>query len=355
MFHTAVRFLYRDRRRLALSWSLVAIATIVGYDTVPDPIPFVSSELLAFVVILVAMPAVAIFAPTKRYAIEIAAFGNLVFVILGKLLPFTAFNTGAAGIPITASLFLYLVTLLMTHLALNGHWSDRLWRPRRVVSYCRGTTRLPARALWYGMVPTPGHLDEYPDPDVVSIDYTDRTKRDVRLLTWKPGQDAGEFSVHFFSLEPFKSARLRVHVISGTSDPVTEGITDISVTDLGEQRNILVRHEMAGLPLRRAIRGWIDDTLGRVVDARLGGIETAYGCDEKGCVVRRAVANTSLAPADVLNELCPAEPSRTRRSKAEMDAFTLTRDLGDVETRLKQTPTGHTQTGSMGKSWLQEG
>lgn len=334
MFDTLYRLLYRDRRRLAFSGTLVVIATLLGRDTLPDPIPGIQIEYLAFSLIILAMPLIAIYAPSYRYLVELGAVSNLLFVAIGRVLPQSHFVPANEDGSLLKAAVLYGLTILAVHYITYGRWSDRFKGPKKVVSRARVTTRLEARPMWFGLVPTPGHLDECPDPDVVSIDYVDKSRRTIRLITWQPGSPMGEVLLHVDELETLKRTRLTIEVVQGKRDQRTEGTTTFEVVDLGHQRVLYVSHEMAELPWRRALRGWLDDTLGRIMDVRLSVVEAAH-CQSSHYVDHLPPElRQCMSPAEVMDALCPSEKGRGMRDRRGLDAFTLTRDEKGVEARL---------------------
>ncbi|MGH1369018.1 MAG: hypothetical protein ACRBCL_10395 [Maritimibacter sp.] len=331
MLENIYRLLYRDRRRLVFSGILVAIATIMGHDALPDPLPKLQIEIAAFGLIMLIMPLVAIYAPSYRYLLELGALSNLVFVVIGRAFPMSNFNPLSPDGSWISAAVLYVVTIFAVYYITNGKWSDYFKGPKRVVSKATVSTKLSARDVWFGLVPTPGHIDSCPDPDVVSIDYADRDKQTIRLITWMPGEPMGEVLLHLEKVEVFRQARLRIDVRKGKRDPTTEGTTTFTIEDLGTHRVLHVSHEMAQLPWRRALRGGLDDTLGRIMDIRLKAAEINLSDD-----LKLKGKQTLISPAEVMDSLCPAESGRGLRRRTDLDAFSLTRNEKGVEDRLNK-------------------
>jgi len=274
MLKATQRHLYRDRRRLATATLLLLAVGALSNQTLPPLVDGVRSELLVMLALLAAIPAITVYLPKQRHWIEIVLAGTVLHLGLGHLFPGSLYDPrGAWGNSPLAGLA-YAVTVLSTGIVLYGRWSDRfapLLSPIR--SRARLRSRLGLRALWYGLVPTPGQIDRNPDAEVVSIDYADAERRTIRLVTWLPPRPAGETLLHIDEMRAFRYVRLRMQVIAGLRDREAEGTTEFSFEDRGNVRVIHVAHTAPALPPRRLLRGWLDDTLGRVMDARLNAVE----------------------------------------------------------------------------------
>ena len=97
----------------------------------------------------------------------------------------------------------------------------------------------------------------------------------VRLTTWVPPRSGtGEVLLHFDEIKGLKYARFRLRIVQGTHDPDAEGETELAFEDRGNDRVLRLRHRVTGFSLRRAVLGYFDDTLGRLMTARLNAIET---------------------------------------------------------------------------------
>ena len=71
-----------------------------------------------------------------------------------------------------------------------------------------------------------------------------------------------------------RHARFRLRIVQGTHDPDAEGETALAFEDRGTCRVLRLRHRVTGFSLRRAALGYFDDTLGRLMTARLNTVET---------------------------------------------------------------------------------
>lgn len=279
MLKSTLRHLYRDRRRMALTWALLVASNVAGFDTLADPAPWLSAELALSLLIFLAVPLISVVLTRHRHWTEIVATATFIFLLLGIALPDSPFDhTGPRGFSL-ASWGLYGVLILAARSLLYGSWSDR-FTPRghfRVRS--RLITTADIKPLWYGLVPTPGQIDFSPDPEVVSIDYADAARRTVRLVTWLPPRGAGELLLHIHEIEPFRRVRLSMETLRGPTDAGTRGETLLEVVDMGRERHVRMRHTYEnGFPPRRLLRAWLDDTFGRMMDARLEAIEISARC-----------------------------------------------------------------------------
>jgi hypothetical protein len=276
MFIRFRRALYRDRKRLAFAATLIILSTLIGHDYVPDMRPELRSEVMISIAIICALPLVTHYLPRKRHAVELAALSNLAFVLMGRAFPASNFNLANPEVNWLSATILYACTIAGVALLIWGRWSDRLIKPRRLTLHAHGYSQLSARELWYGLVPTPGHLDECSDPEVVSIEYADISRRVIRQIHWVPPSRRFESFVHIESLDLMKAITMRI-TFRGTEreDPASEGLTTFRIIDEGPRRRIELDHEMSHLPLRRILRGVLDDTLGRMMDRRLLLVERA--------------------------------------------------------------------------------
>ncbi|MEC7761027.1 MAG: hypothetical protein VX874_03820 [Pseudomonadota bacterium] len=299
------RLIYRDRRRIAFTTLMLCAAWVVGSDTIPDRF-VISGEAITILLLVAGSTAAAVAFPRHRFVIEIAAVSNFVFVALGRLFPGSNFNLANPELNFASSLLLYALLAVAFGRLATGHWSDTLPHIRRK-TIARSYSTLSAKDLWYGLVPTPGHLDESPDPEVVSIDYADPSRRVVRLLNWLPPAAPSELLLHIEEIEPLNFVRLRVERIDPEQGGTLEGTTSFRIVDEGTRRRVEICHVADALPLRRQMRGWLDDTLGRWMDLRLTRVEQASAriCETPGGVRYRRPADT--ASTDLFNSVYAKE------------------------------------------------
>ncbi len=267
------RQLYRERRRLVLSSALFSLAIWIDPDRLPEPFSGPATALLLIAGLMICTPFVAMRFPKSRHMLEIVAVADLLFALTGWLLPTSAANFTQAHPDYLLGWALYSSMIILVYFTLYGRWSDRLPRPNVTMRVSHMRTKLDLPTLWYGLVPTPGYADRVPEPDVVAVEYASSDKRLIRLVTWRPDHQAGEVLMHIDDMDPFSYVRLRLRVVHGHHDPAIEGVTEFAIKDDGKYRTLEVRHEMAQLPLRRLLRGWIDDRLGQLMDARLAAVE----------------------------------------------------------------------------------
>lgn len=308
-----IRAWHRDRRRFLFAGTLYAIATVIAYGRVPSPVAWLPGEVFALFVVFLGISGVSLFLPRLRFLIEDFAIAGIVFQGLGLIYRDTNLNTGNPDGNLVASFVLYFLTVALVHLVTSGRWSDRVF-PRFKVRYVsRSRSRAGVRDLWYGLMPTPGHLEACPDPDVVSIDYLDPSHKTIRLITWLPGRNTGGTHLHIEEMEPLSHVRVRIDVKHGRRDLLMPGLTEYRVTDKGGYRSVYVSHQMEGLPLRKALRGWLDDTLGRFVDVRLRAVE-------RGVKARANVLTKSQRSTYDYNALKNTNPGDGRRKRSGQSA-----------------------------------
>jgi hypothetical protein len=273
MVRPYLKRLYRDRHRFALSSWLLLSAAWITPTSFASPIPGVSAELALMLGLLLAMPLVAIWARKWRFMIEVMALAALLFALTGRALPGSAADLSAPQPAPLAPLALFAAMIVVTSYLLYGRWSDR-FVPRHGPRFtARGRSRLEAGQLWVGLFPTPGQAHRNPDPEVMSIEYADRARRMLRLITWMPPHPPGETLLHIDRIAPFREVRFRMEVVSGLRDKALEGTTTIRIEDRGTYRRFTVTHTPDHPLPRRLLRGWLDDTLGRMMDARLAAVE----------------------------------------------------------------------------------
>ena len=273
MFRAYLRHLYRDRRRIVLAVALLLGAVYLADSTLPDPLPWLSSEAAIVIAGLVLIPLVTLVFRRHRHWIEIVALADFAYAALAHEFPGSPFDYHGLVGPLAPNALAWAFTIVVARLLLYGHWADR-FAPRRMLrSTTRFRSRADQRALWYGLIPSPGHVDRFAEPDVVSADYTDASHSCVRMITWAPGRGAGESLLHLDAMRPFHFVRARLVVVEGVRDAAMIGSTELTLRDRGHFRELVLRHEGNGLEPRRILRGWLDDTLGRMFDQRIRAIE----------------------------------------------------------------------------------
>lgn len=309
------RRLHRDRRRLGVAASLALAGLMLG--GVPgDPALLLSGETLGLLAVLGFVLAVSLNWPRHRFAVETVALGNVIFIACGRIWPWANFNLANPEVNWLSAFILYTLTLGAVRYVFYGRWADRFRRPGVVVARASAWSELTAQELWYGLVPTPGHLDECADSEVVSIDYADRTRRVVRLVNWMPPAERSQTLLHIEEIAPFRHVRLRVDHEGASRGAATNGVTTLRIIDEGARRRVEVAHEMTGLAPRRVLRGWIDDTLGRMLDYRLQGVEHAVRALRCRTMAKRDAARAGPSTLEVFRDLQRAEPRVAHERRA---------------------------------------
>ncbi|MBV7379555.1 hypothetical protein [Maritimibacter dapengensis] len=296
MFERVRNALYRDRRRLAFSSALVALATFAGYDFVPDMVPSLPSETLIMIAIIAALPLVTCTFPKQRHAVELAAISNLVFVAIGRFFPNLNFNLANPAVNPLSALLLYLVVIALSALLLRGSWSDRFRKPGTMTETARAYSSLTVEQLWFGLVPMPGHMDKCPDPNIISVEFADPGRRIIRVVSWQPDRLSSVTWLHIEEITPMVSVRLRLEKPEGRGQTRDAGVMAFRLSDEGHRRRIEVTHDVHRPTLRRMMTACVDDTLGRVMDHRLRLVERAVAA-------ARAKSHEARQAPEDLNDL----------------------------------------------------
>lgn len=317
MLCTIQQRLYRDRRRLVFSVTAIVLASILSFDYLPDPIQGIQSETIMASLWIACLPLISVHLPKKRFLIEVTALGNLVFVIIGHLAPWANFNLANPNVDWISATVLYGLTLYAVHYLTWGRWSDR-FKPTKPMRL-RSTThsKLDIKDLWLGLLPTPGHIERCPDPEVVSIDYADGNRKVVRLVNWMPPNHRSETLVHFEEFNPMSSVKFRMEFRGHKRSVPMHGVTTVKFTDQGTQRKIELILETDTLAPRRIIRGWLDDSVGRMMDGRVRNVARKLkACEDAHSVVCMKTQSrdaTSDFLRDYTSETAPNPTSRPDR------------------------------------------
>lgn len=274
MFRSYLRHLYRDRRRFGLTALLLLGATILAPNSLPDPIPHVSTEIAASIALFLTLPLAAIYARQYRHFIEVFAFASFLLNLIGVFLPADSrFSLVSPNTDYVLISVFYCGLSLFSYRFLYGSWSDRLTPKRafRVVTKMHSSADL--RNLWYGLIAFPGHADLYADDEVVSVDYADPAHQVIRIIYWRPPDRRGEFLVFLDEVEKFDHIKMRMRIVEGISDAATQGVTQFKFRDTGKYRKVTMIFHADAVAPRRMLRHWLDDTVGRMMDNRVATIE----------------------------------------------------------------------------------
>jgi hypothetical protein len=300
MLKTSLRHLYRDRRRIVLVLALLLGAAQVAGHPLPAPRSGLSTEALLLAVPGL-IPLATLAFPHHRSWIEAVALAGLLHAALARVLQGSWLDTGSFGLYALA----WAGSLAAARTLLHGRWSDRLTPPGGARLTTRFRSRAPLRALWYGLLPFPGHLDSYADPEVISAEFCDPQHRSIRLLTWSPEHGPGESRLEIEALGAFRFIRLRHSVRAGLRDAAAGGRIELAFLDHGSFREVVLQQELAGMAPRRMLRAWLDDTAGRIFDRRIAAIERG--------VDRRRAPRRGLRAAHWYHEPVLLEQDRSDR------------------------------------------
>lgn len=314
MFRLYKRLLYRDRRRLAISALMFFAATTIGFDFIPDPVSFIPSEALILFALLAAMPAVTLRYPKRRFLIEVIALSNLSFVLLGRLLPMSHFNLTNPSINWGSAIVLYVFTIVVVNVLFTGEWSDRFLRLRLSKSSAHTQTALDRRRLWFGLVPTPGHIDECPDPEIVSIDFADTQRRKIRVISWMPPRARTQAILNIHQIDPLTFVRFQIEYHDDDAPVTSNGVTAFRITAHPDAlcKKVEITHDLRDVPLRLALRAWLDDTVGRILDQRVANIERLASTTKR----KRAAGPSTVQMLDDYGLKQPLRSPDRRRSTA---------------------------------------
>lgn len=273
MLLTCFRRAYRDRRRLLLAVTLNLAAGQFGFGVLPGPIPGIASEVLVAGAFLGLIPVLTFRFRGMRHWVEIVALGKFVVTLHGHLLPGGVFGWHDVLTMLFFQIPGYFGLLIALRTMLYGRWSDPLTLRRRVVVTAKLRTWMPIKELWLGVVPTPGFIAHNPVREVVSIQFADISKRVVRRLTRIPPRaGTGEVLMSFDDITPLADARFRLSTVRGVGDADAELLFE----NRGHHRVLGLRHKVNGFTPRRILMGYLDDTFGRLLAARLDAIEARY-------------------------------------------------------------------------------
>ena len=219
------RHYYHDRRRIAFATVVTLAAGFFGRNMLPDPLP-VATEILVVAFFLATIPLFTTRFRSKRHLVELTAIGNLIVTFSGDMWPDGMYGWHDVGFLLTLQIPVFFVLIAGLNLLLYRQWSEIYLPRRKFVARTKLRSQLSLHDLWYGMVPTPGYIDYNPDREVVSIEYADASRKNVRLTTWRPPRaGTGEALIAFDRIVPLRFARFTLSVLRGTRDPDGEGET----------------------------------------------------------------------------------------------------------------------------------
>ncbi len=263
-----MRRMFRERRRIALVMLLVFVAArLAGID--PGPLPTAAIALLtgAFATL------VALAAPRCRRFPAAMAFAGLALAGLMRAFPGSSLDlAGARGDGLVAFL-VWLALIALARAAARALRAMPLPRLRRLRFRARAASPVDIYRLWYGLVPTPGMAAHYGDPDLVAIEEMSLRLGRVRLVTRAAAEPAREAVLQILEVEAPFHIRLRTNAQDARGVMAATGESEIFLVDLGASRLVLFSHDFRDMPLHHALRAWLDDAPGRMLDRRLATID----------------------------------------------------------------------------------
>ena len=113
--------------------------------------------------------------------------------------------------------------------------------------------------------------------------------------------------------------RLRIESRSEDVAQASRGSTSLRVFDKGPHRLVILAQDSEQVALRHLVRGWLDDTLGRMLDARLARIEAQLStARQTGRQPKGRVRRDDPETQDFLDCFCSAEPVPVAADRHEL-------------------------------------
>lgn len=268
-----LRQLHRERRRLALVAVLLFLAArlsgVGGAPALPFAGPLgsvpVASGLLALWILAL---------PRWRVLAETAALASLVYAGFSRSWPGSVFahHAGTSDWLLAGLAWAGLAGIVWV--AIHGGGTAPWPVLRDVRLKARAGSRIDIRRLWHGLVPTPEHAQDYADPEVTAIAYAGPDGATIRLQHRAPGEAPRETERRVLDLEaPFRIRFRELVPPAGPRAPVAADCVEFFLVDLGHRRLLLLAEDFSEIPLGQLVTGWLDDTLGRRLDAQLAAVE----------------------------------------------------------------------------------
>jgi hypothetical protein len=256
MMTAFARTLFRDRRRLALfgvtgtlgAFILLSHDTGLGVGAQHSALAALGAGIAG----VLAAVAVLWVAPSWRHLIETTGIAGLLYAMALTNLSGLALDGGTQLLAIAAG---FAPMVAVVHVTLYGAWSDRLICHRVHVERASCLTTLDRGTVWRAALPGAGRFG-VDDGDVLAL----------RTLA----KDA-EHRLVLSDVNPMKSFRC---VCPPDADRGA-GAQGVAVA-LEQRERWLTLHlswERTNHPLRLAVKSWIDDRGGRMVDERLAALE----------------------------------------------------------------------------------
>lgn len=282
MFVRLLRRLHRDRRRIMVAGVLLFASGLIEVWGRADVFPTGMLEaIFGFVMVVFVggtMLTLGIAWPKFRHAyapIALTLFGT---AVLGRLFPGSAFSLLTFTEGGLRSFSGLIVVALFVHQALYGKWLDGWITTGRAKITARGTSDLLADALWHGLMPTPGRREALFDNDVLSVDWVDRDRSRLRIIRWSPPAPKCE---EYIQIEDIRHGShvlysyAREHACSSEEKHIEKGFRALKLIDMVDQRVVYVTELRQSRPVRRVVFDWLDDTLGRRLDAEINHLEAS--------------------------------------------------------------------------------
>lgn len=277
MLRRLVKQLYRDRRRYAVISILLFLSGAIEFYGISSNLPFLALEFIAglgMVIIFGSLIlALGLALPKWRATFLPLSFTLFAAACLGKLFPGSAFALTSLTEGGTRGIFGLFLTGAFVHFLFYGKWSDTLFKARRGRSTTRITLNLDNETAWVGLMPTPGRRECLHDPNVVSVDYTNRDRTEIRVIEWAPPADKVETILKIDEMKPGSYAVYRFQKPGKIPGMLETGLRAIRLVDMGDWQAAYITEILPNRPLRLVFLDWIDDALGRREDERAATLE----------------------------------------------------------------------------------
>ncbi|MGH1369019.1 MAG: hypothetical protein ACRBCL_10400 [Maritimibacter sp.] len=275
-----MRRLHRDRRRYGVVSLLLFLSGAIEAHGLSENMPFLVLETIAGLAMVLVFGGfflgLGAALPKWRHAFVPMAFTLFVAACLGQMFPQSAFSLLTLTESGTRGLTGMCVAGIFVHFLFYGQWSDGVFRKRRARSATRVVTNLSAESVWYGIMPTPGRRECLHDANIVSVDYTNRERTEVRVLEWAPPAEKVETTLTIDEIKPGSFCVYRFKSPGEHPGQINTGLRALRVVDMGETQVIYVTEFLQNQPLRQILFDWLDDSLGRREDARMAALEEAH-------------------------------------------------------------------------------
>lgn len=276
VFRRLMRRLWRERRRVVICALLFGAAGAMAFWGHPDyrgryPMPLVAG--LAFAAILTGFTlAVSLVLPAFRHASEVVALGICImaWLSMGSVkYSLIGFTTGSKGI-------WFLAIVMLAGQVYWSNWVDRFLPTIRCRFRHVLRSKLPADVLWDGLFGTPGHPERLADAEnILTFEPLAEDSPHRRIIErGTDGVSTLEENHYIEEIDPPRFVRFRWNAVNAAKgQPMAAGAKEMRFIDAGSRRKVRIVLRPDVISLRATIFAWIDDSFGRIEDARIAELE----------------------------------------------------------------------------------